>query len=130
MLIWGKWVKNNDNNNRWCVYLVKKTCPHNIGPSHLAEPIFCDECVQDKQHQKTFSKDEALNVNKLGLLHTNVWGLAKTPSFGATRYLYFSQIIFFTNHLSTFWRTKESAFQNSKIFKPSSKTKLEKKPRF
>jgi hypothetical protein len=43
--------------------------------------------VQEKQHWKAFSKDEALHANKLlGLVDTDVWGLAKTPSFGGERY--------------------------------------------
>ncbi len=43
--------------------------------------------MQEKQHWKAFSKDEALHANKLlGLVDTDVWGLAKTPSFGGERY--------------------------------------------
>jgi hypothetical protein len=67
--------------------IFRSTYPHNIGPNHLAELTFCDECVGKKQHWKAFLKDEELHADKLlGLVHTNVWGLAKTPSFGGERY--------------------------------------------
>ncbi len=51
--------------------------------------------MQEKRHGKAFSKDEALHANKLlGLIHTNVWGLTKTPPFGEERYF-----LSFTNEL-------------------------------
>jgi hypothetical protein len=59
--------------------------------------------VQEKQHQKTFSKEEALHADKLlDLVHTDVWGLAKTPAFGGERYFVFFRNDFLANHLSTF----------------------------
>jgi hypothetical protein len=79
--------------------------------------------VQDKQHQKTFSKDEALNANKLGLLHTNVWGLAKTPSFGATRYFVFFTDDFF--HKSFYLHFEE---QRKVFFKIQRFSSLHQKP--
>jgi hypothetical protein len=55
-----------------CIFRLK-TYPHNIGPNHIEELVFCDECVQEKQCQKMFSKDKALPTDKLlGVVHTNI----------------------------------------------------------
>jgi hypothetical protein len=49
--------------------------------------------VQGKQHMESFPKEGALCVNKLfGLVHTNGWGLSKTPSLNKVRYF-----VYFTN---------------------------------
>jgi hypothetical protein len=65
--------------------------------------------VRHKQHKKAFSEDEALHADKLlGLVHVDVWGLAKTPSFGGERYFvsfindFFWQIIHL--HFEKQWR--------------------------
>jgi len=80
--------------------------------------------VQDKQHQKTFSKDEALNANKLGLLHTNVWGLAKTPSFGATRYFVFFTDDFFHKSFIYILKNKGKCFSKFKDFQAFIKNQI------
>jgi hypothetical protein len=51
---------------------------------------FCEGRVQGKQHKETFLKKGRSCVEKLlELIHTNVWGPTKTPSFGRARYFVF-----------------------------------------
>jgi len=48
---------------------------------------FCEGCVFGKQHKKPFSTSRASRVSKLqGLVHFDVWGLAKIPSSGGAKY--------------------------------------------
>jgi hypothetical protein len=73
--------------------------------------------VQEKQHQKAFLKDEALHVDKLlGLVHTNVWGLAKTPSFEGARYFVFFTYDFFHKSFIYILKTKGKCFSKFKDF--------------
>jgi len=79
----------------------------------------CEGCVQGKQHKETFPKEGRLHVKKLSkLIHTNVWGLLKTP-FGKAWYF-----VFFINdylHKSFIYILKSkgecfSQFQEFKVF--------------
>jgi hypothetical protein len=48
---------------------------------------FCKGCVFGKQHREPFSTSRASRTNKLqGLVHFDVWGLAKIPSSGGAKY--------------------------------------------
>ncbi len=52
-----------------------------------AKLSFCEGRVQGKQHRETFPKEGRSCVEKLlELIHTNVWGPTKTPSFGGAKY--------------------------------------------
>jgi hypothetical protein len=47
---------------------------------------FCKGCVFGKQHRKPFSTSRASRASKLqGLVHFDVWGLAKIPSSGGVK---------------------------------------------
>lgn len=51
------------------------------------EFTFCESCVQGKHYREAFPKEGASRANKLlGLIHTDVWGLTKSPSFGGAKY--------------------------------------------
>ena len=48
---------------------------------------FCEDCVLGKQKKVSFTKvARTLKTDKLELVHTNVWGPSKVPSFGGSRY--------------------------------------------
>jgi len=73
--------------------------------------------VRQKQHGKAFSKDEALHANKLlGLVHTDVWRLAKTPSFGGERYLVSFPFEFFGKSFIYILKSKGECFSKFKDF--------------
>jgi hypothetical protein len=48
---------------------------------------FCEGCVFGKQHRKPFSTSRASRASNLqGLVHFDVWGLAKIPSSSGAKY--------------------------------------------
>ncbi len=47
----------------------------------------CESYVQAKQHIPTFPKERGLQTTKLlSLIHSNIWGLTKTPSLTRVKY--------------------------------------------
>jgi transposase InsO family protein len=73
--------------------------------------------VREKQHRKAFTEHEALHANKLlGLVHINVWGLAKTPSFGGERYFVSFIADFFGKSFIYILKSKKECFSKFKDF--------------
>jgi len=63
--------------------------------------------VFGKQHKKHFSTSRALKASKLqGLVHFDVWGLAKIPYFSGTKY--------FLKFIKSFLRKTFCYFLNNK----------------
>ncbi len=57
---------------------------------------FCKECVFRMQHRESFPKEGGSRFGEvLGLIHCDVWGLAKTTSLGRVQYF-----LTFTNNRS------------------------------
>jgi len=73
--------------------------------------------VREKQHGKAFTEHEALHANKLlGLVHINVWGLAKTPSFGGEKYFVSFIADFFGKSSVYILKSKKECFSKFKYF--------------
>ncbi len=66
--------------------LSKSNLVEGINIDKGEELNFCEGCVQGKQHRKTFLKGGSYAKKMLELVHTNIWGPAKIPSFCRVRY--------------------------------------------
>ncbi len=68
-------------------FLFEKNLVEGLNIDCKDEFTFCEGCVQGKHHREAFPKEGASHANKLlGLIHTDVWGPAKTPTFGGAKY--------------------------------------------
>jgi hypothetical protein len=67
--------------------LSEKKLIEGLSINSKAKLYFCESYVQGKQHRLTFPKEGGLQATEfLGLIHYDLWGLAKTPSLIRTKY--------------------------------------------
>jgi hypothetical protein len=60
---------------------------NNINIDKELELTFYEGCVQGKQHKETLSNETtSCTYKKLGLNHSNVWGIVKTSFFNGAKY--------------------------------------------
>jgi hypothetical protein len=71
--------------------LLEKKLIEGLSINSKAKLYFCESYVQGKQHKPTFPKEGGLQaIGFIGLIHSDIWGLVKTPSLTRTKYfLYF-----------------------------------------
>jgi hypothetical protein len=79
---------------------------------------FCEGCVFGKQRRKPFSTSRASRASKLqGLVHFDVWGLAKIPSSCGAKYFLMFINDLFRNFLCYFLNNKGECFTKFREFK-------------
>ena len=77
----------------------------------------CEACQLGKQARISFPHDKHVSRNVLEVVHSDVWGLAKTASMGGCRFY----VTFIDNHTRKVWvyfmKDKSEVFSHFQSFK-------------
>ena len=80
-------------------------------------PGVCEACQLGKQSKNTFSHDKHVSQNVLDVVHSDVWGPAKTTSMGGCKYY----VKFIDDHTRKVWvyfmKEKSEEFTHFQSFK-------------
>ena len=77
----------------------------------------CEACQFGKQHRQPFPKESNISKRILDIIHSDVWGLAETETFGGCQY-YITFIEDFSMHTWIFLiRQKGEVFKHFQTFK-------------
>jgi len=105
--------------------LSKKGC---FGDDRISEIKFCEDCVIGKTHRTSFGTAQHVTKEKLGYVHSHLWGSPNVPhSLGRCQYF-----ISFTDDWSRkvwvyFLKTKDEAFASFTEWKKMVETQSERK---